>query len=114
MDSWVGFSDNGIENSKRIGCIPFRKISSFLSLFLFPIYLFSTTGCMVDRYFIFFPDRSVNQNPMDVGIAYEEITLKTSDGLNLSAWFIEKKDSKGIMIQDKTFSHPAVFIVNEF
>ena len=98
MNPWLGFSNSGNENSKRSRCIPFGKISSFLFFSLLPIYLFATLGCTVDRYFIFFPSRSVNQNPKDVGIAYEEITLKTSDGLNLNAWFIEKKEAKGTMI----------------
>ena len=44
--------------------------------------------------FLYRPVREVVYTPSDVGIDFEKVTLKTSDGLHLSAWYIPAKDAK--------------------
>ena len=43
---------------------------------------------VVDRYFIYFPDREVSQDPGDKGIKYEDVTLVAADGVRLHGWFV--------------------------
>lgn len=38
--------------------------------------------------FVFFPDKRIEETPRDRGLAYEEIDLKTTDGLSLNGWWI--------------------------
>ena len=43
---------------------------------------------MLDRYFVFFPDRQVHRTPGDLGLEYEDVFFTTSDGVRLHGWFI--------------------------
>lgn len=43
---------------------------------------------LIDRYFIYFPDKELTQNPGDMGLYYEDVTFTTSDGLRLHGWFV--------------------------
>jgi fermentation-respiration switch protein FrsA (DUF1100 family) len=52
--------------------------------------LFLAGGCVeaLESRFIFFPDKRIAETPRDRGLAYEEITFQTEDGLNLNGWWI--------------------------
>lgn len=52
--------------------------------------LLLTGGCVeaLENRFVFFPDKRINETPRDRGLAYEEIYLKTQDGLSLNGWWI--------------------------
>ena len=43
---------------------------------------------LLDRYFVFFPDREIHRTPGDVGLRYEDVFFTTSDGVRLHGWFI--------------------------
>jgi hypothetical protein len=43
---------------------------------------------LVDRYFIYFPDSEVSQDPGDKGLEYEDVTLVAGDGVKLHGWFV--------------------------
>ena len=43
---------------------------------------------VLDRYFIYFPDREVSQDPGDKGLRYEDVTLVAADGIRLHGWFV--------------------------
>ena len=43
---------------------------------------------LLDRYFVFFPDRQIHRTPRDIGLQYEDVFLTTSDGVRLHGWFI--------------------------
>lgn len=47
---------------------------------------------------IYYPTREYEFVPTDVGLDYEELVLKTSDGESLSAWYVPVADSKGTVI----------------
>ena len=43
---------------------------------------------LLDRHFIYFPESSVTDNPLNVGLEYEDVYFSTSDGYELHGWFI--------------------------
>lgn len=46
---------------------------------------------LLDRHFIFFPERDIYQNPRDIGLDFEEVFFETFDGVNLHGWFVPAK-----------------------
>lgn len=47
---------------------------------------------------VFQPTRELSSMPDQMGLDYESVSLKTADGLNLSAWFVPAKDQKGVLL----------------
>jgi uncharacterized protein len=47
---------------------------------------------------IYFPDRHVRFTPADLGMAFEDVRLKTADGFKLAAWWIPAPFSRGALI----------------
>ena len=43
---------------------------------------------MIERYFIYFPDRTLVGNPSDFGMAYEDASFVARDGVRLHGWFV--------------------------
>ncbi len=43
---------------------------------------------MVDRYFIYFPDRDLVGTPADQGLEFEDVTFRAGDGVMLHGWFV--------------------------
>ena len=43
---------------------------------------------MIDRFFIFYPNREMSLTPQDVGLAYENVWFTCSDGVSLNGWFV--------------------------
>ena len=50
---------------------------------------------------IFFPDRHVRFTPADLGMAFGDVRLETSDGVTLAAWWVPAPQGRGALI----FSH---------
>ena len=44
------------------------------------------------------PRRKAQNTPADHGLAYEEVTLTTSDGLEIGAWYLPKEGGRGTVI----------------
>ena len=44
------------------------------------------------------PRRKAQATPADHGLAYEDVTLTTSDGLNLTAWYVPNETGRGTVI----------------
>lgn len=53
---------------------------------------------MIDRGFIFFPEREIFQTPADAGLIFEDLYLSTSDGISINAWFIPSPGSKKVLL----------------
>ena len=49
---------------------------------------FSCWGGVIERAFIYFPDRNLNADPADVGLVFEEVRPVTSDGVQLHGWYV--------------------------
>lgn len=45
-------------------------------------------GCCWQDKLIFFPSKTVQQTPAQVGLQYEPVALKASDGAAISAWYV--------------------------
>ena len=43
---------------------------------------------MLDRYFIYFPQRVIAETPADAGLEFENVSINTSDGVRLNGWFV--------------------------
>ena len=43
---------------------------------------------VVDRSFIYFPSREIKATPGDVGLKFEDVRFKASDGVALHGWFV--------------------------
>lgn len=47
---------------------------------------------------VYHPPKVVRMTPAKIGLKYEEIRLGTSDGVNLSAWFIPSDANRGVVL----------------
>jgi fermentation-respiration switch protein FrsA (DUF1100 family) len=47
---------------------------------------------------VYFPSKEIVCTPADIRLQYEDITMKTSDGLNLNAWFVPAKSPTGTVL----------------
>ncbi len=47
---------------------------------------------------IYFPFKGIVCTPNDIRMEYEDVTMKTPDGLNLNAWFIPAKSPTGTVL----------------
>ena len=47
---------------------------------------------------LFFPEKEVWQNPKDIGLEYEEVSLTTKDGVLITGWYIPVMDEKGVVL----------------
>lgn len=43
---------------------------------------------LLDRQFIFLPERELEGNPGDAGLVFEDVLFSTSDGVTLHGWFV--------------------------
>jgi fermentation-respiration switch protein FrsA (DUF1100 family) len=48
--------------------------------------------------FVFFPEQALAGRPSDVGLRYEEVRLRTADGLTLGAWWIPAERPQGALV----------------
>jgi fermentation-respiration switch protein FrsA (DUF1100 family) len=51
-----------------------------------------TTG-VIDRYFIFFPERTLDRDPGDRGLNFEDVYFEASDGVRLNGWFVPGRNN---------------------
>ena len=58
-----------------------------LSLVLTVGYIAGMTG-LIDRNFIYFPEKELSASPENVALAYESVDFETDDGLQLHGWYI--------------------------
>ncbi|MEW6674948.1 MAG: alpha/beta hydrolase [Nitrospirota bacterium] len=47
---------------------------------------------------LYYPTKELLQTPKDIGLDFEELALKTTDGINISAWYIPAKDERGAIL----------------
>ncbi len=52
------------------------------------VFSFSRWGSVIERRFIYFPDRDLMADPADVGLAFEEVLFAARDGVQLHGWFV--------------------------
>lgn len=61
-----------------------------LGVTVLALFLLSTIGRngLLDRHFIYFPESHLTDNPLNVGLEYEDVYFRTADGYKLHGWFI--------------------------
>jgi fermentation-respiration switch protein FrsA (DUF1100 family) len=47
---------------------------------------------------LYFPTREIEQTPADIGLSFDEVTLKTEDGLTIAAWYIPAPDARAVLL----------------
>lgn len=47
---------------------------------------------------LFFPERTLWTTPESEGFSYEEVMLKTNDGVNISAWYVPAENERGVLL----------------
>ncbi len=43
---------------------------------------------VLDRFFLYFPERELAATPSEAGLAYEDVSFTAEDGINLHGWFV--------------------------
>lgn len=62
-----------------------------------PVFLFFSVR-FLEHKSLYFPFRTLDTTPKDIGLDYEKINIVTTDGIRLSAWFIPSKDSRAVLL----------------
>ncbi|MEK6653204.1 MAG: alpha/beta hydrolase [Nitrospirota bacterium] len=47
---------------------------------------------------LYYPSREIEATPWNIGLDFEEISLKTKDGINISAWYIPAENERGVVL----------------
>lgn len=47
---------------------------------------------------VYYPDRTITATPGDIGLQFEEVTLLTKDGINISAWYVPAVKERGVLL----------------
>jgi len=53
---------------------------------------------LFQRRMVYFPNRRLWQTPSDWGMAYEDVSFETKDGVRIHAWFVPAQPSKGVIL----------------
>mgnify|MGYP001037531842 CR=1 FL=1 len=48
--------------------------------------------------YVYFPTHEITGNPSDIGLLYEDVTIKTTDELNLSGWYIPAEKPGAVIL----------------
>lgn len=56
-------------------------------------YVYAKQGSM-----LYFPSKEIEATPQDIGLAYQELTLRTRDGVDVSAWYIPADHARGFVL----------------
>ena len=67
-------------------------------LALLIVLFFSEYSNLIDRYFIFHPDRELSGGPSDVGLAFEDVRFTAADDVTLHGWFVPGRDSATLVL----------------
>jgi len=63
------------------------------------IYLFSAIyEFLAQSYHVYYPKKEITATPFDIKLYFEEIIFSSSDGVNLSGWFVPARNSKGVIL----------------
>ena len=67
--------------------------------FLVPFIIFNLfLEPWVERGMIYFPAKEIDQTPKSIGLAYEDVYIKSSGDKKIHGWFVENKDSSNVVL----------------
>ncbi|MFQ5580213.1 MAG: alpha/beta hydrolase [Nitrospiria bacterium] len=52
----------------------------------------------MEKGFIFFPDKKIDQTPADAALVFEDIYFETEDGVKINGWFVPVTDSQSTLL----------------
>ena len=78
---------------RRAAISSIRPLALILSI-LVAIGIVGRYTNVIDRYFIFFPERELFMSPADRGMEFEDVFFDTQDGFKLHGWFVPGTDEK--------------------
>ncbi len=61
------------------------------------LFLVAFTYLIQDR-ILYHPASEIAATPKSIGLDFEEITLKTEDGVDISAWYVPAQSERGVML----------------
>lgn len=47
---------------------------------------------------LYYPTKEISKTPKNIGLDFEEIILRTKDGINTSAWYIPAEHERGVLL----------------
>lgn len=47
---------------------------------------------------VYAPEKTITHNPKNIGLEYEEVTVRTKDGLSISGWYIPARNEKAVVL----------------
>jgi uncharacterized protein len=47
---------------------------------------------------LYYPTRELEATPSDIGLGFEEVTVRTRDGVALSTWYVPSRTERGIVV----------------
>jgi hypothetical protein len=71
----------------------FIIVGLVLSYVLLIAYVYTRQGGM-----LYIPSREIEATPLTVGLPYQELTVQTKDGVNISAWYIPSANARGVVL----------------
>ena len=72
--------------------MPVKKIMCYFLAFIIAILFIVLCVRWFERSSIYFPYRTIESTPDAVGLRYDDVYFKTSDGVRLNGWFIPASD----------------------
>jgi len=72
--------------------MPVKKIMCYFLAFIIAILFIVLCVRWFERSSIYFPYRTIESTPDAVGLRYDDVYFKTSDGVRLNGWFIPAGD----------------------
>ena len=64
------------------------RAGTYLLALLLVMALLAQRDTVIERNFIFFPERELLGTPADFGLAFEEVSFPATDGVKLHGWFV--------------------------
>ena len=83
----MGFFEEGL---RSLASVLLAGLAAY-GLFIVLVFWFQTG-------LVFFPVRSMDADPSQAGLEYEEVWLKSEDGVALYSWFVLAKEQRGVVL----------------
>src|SRR5262249_39600858 len=53
---------------------------------------------VVETLSLFYPSKKIRANPKDIGLTFEDVYLKTEDGVLINAWFMKNNRARSTIL----------------